>query len=109
METLKNGNAAQERNEADGHEKQRHFTKWLNKMVSDVAHEMGISLTKVQYVDGRRLGCRDAHLLKITAQGNLVSTIIHNGEFRTDAGPDYSERARCRIRDVLTPLLRHAD
>ena len=111
MEAMKDySNATLVKIEAEAYEKQqRHFTKWLNRLVSDVANEMGVTLTKIQYIDGRRLGCRDAHLLKLGADGNLVSTIIHEGELGMEEGSDRTERAKCKIRGLLTKLRQQAD
>lgn len=106
METLENDSTtALAGNKDDLHERQqRHLAKWLQRLVSDLATEMGITLTKIQYVDGRRLGCRDAHLLKIGSNGTLVSTIIHEGELGMNDDSARSERTRQRIRGVLTRL-----
>lgn len=111
MEAMKDdSNATLMGSEEENYAKQqRHFTKWLNKLVSDVASELGISLTKIQYVDGRRLGCRDAHLLKVGADGNLVSTIIHEAEFGMNEGPGHTEQARCKIRGLLAKLRQNTE
>jgi hypothetical protein len=111
METLENESTiALADNKADLLEKQqRYFTRWLQRLVSDLAAEMGITLTKIQYVDGRRLGCRDAHLLKIGSNGTLVSTIIHEGELVMNDDSARSERTRQRIRGVLARLQQQAD
>lgn len=111
MEAMKDANnITLLKNETDAYDKQqRQFTKWLNKLVSDVADEMGITLTKIQYIDGRRLGCKDAHLLKLGVDGNLVSTIIHEAELALDAGMDRTERAKCKIRGLLAKLRQQAE
>ena len=97
-------------NEADAYAKQqRHLMKSLNKLVDDIASEMGISLTTIQCIDGRRLGCRDAHLVKIGKDGNLASTIIHESELDMNDDSARTERARCKIRDVLTKLRQQAN
>ena len=90
------GNAAE-----DAEKQHLIFTKWLSKLINEVAGEMGMTLTKVQIVDGRRLGCRDAHLIKISADGNLTSTIIHECEFDAHAGQSCSERTKNKIRTAI--------
>jgi len=101
--------AAPGKNEVDDYEKhQRRFSKWLNRLISDVAGEMGISLTKLQFIDGRRLRCRDAHLLKIGSHGKLVSIIIQDGEFGMSEDPVQVELAKSKIRVILTKLRHQA-
>ena len=90
------GNAAE-----DSEKRQQNFAKWLTKLINEVAGEMGIALTKVQIVDGRRLGCRDAHLIKIAAEGNLSTALIHECEFDVHAGQACSERTRNKIRSAI--------
>ena len=112
METMNDDTATLNliKSEVEDHDRQqRLLTKQLNILVSEVASEMGLMLTKVQLVDGRRLGCRDAHLIKIKANGNLVSTIIHEGEFRMEAGSAHMERAKGKIRGVLETLRQPPD
>jgi hypothetical protein len=97
------------KNGVDDYEKQqRRFSKWLTRLIGDVAEEMGISLTKIQFIDGRRLGCRDAHLLKIGSYGKLVSIIIHEGEFGMNEDPGHIELAKSKIRGVLAKLRNQA-
>ena len=90
------GNAAE-----DSEKRHQNFAKWLSKLINEVAGEMGIALTKVQIVDGRRLGCRDAHLIKIAADGNISSAIIHECEFNVHAGQSCSERTKNKIRSAI--------
>jgi hypothetical protein len=89
--------------ETESAEKQhQNFSKWLSKLINEVAGEMGMSLTKVQIVDGRRLGCRDAHLVKIASDGNLISTIIHESEFSADDSHSCIERTKNKIRCAIS-------
>jgi hypothetical protein len=48
----------------------------IKNLAYDIADQMMITLTNIELVNGLHLGCRDAHLLKITAQGKTVSTLI---------------------------------
>jgi hypothetical protein len=52
----------------------------IQKYVSDIALEMGIHLSQVSVVDGRRLGCLNTHLLNLDADGHQVSTLIYQTE-----------------------------
>ncbi len=96
LNTIMTGNATE-----DAEKRHHNFAKWLSKLINEVAGEMGMTLTKVQIVDGRHLGCRDAHLIKIAADGNLTSTVIHEYEFSVHAGQACSERTKNKIRSAI--------
>ena len=104
MKSMKNHvNETATSNDTEHAEKQHQlFAKWLSKLINEVASEMGMPLTKVQIVDGRRLGCRDAHLVKIASNGNIISTIIHENDLSEDNSPARFEKTKNKIRCAIS-------
>lgn len=49
----------------------------VEKYVSDLASKMGVKLSKVHLVEGKTVGCFDAHTLMMASRGCNVGTIIY--------------------------------
>jgi len=52
----------------------------VKEYVAKLAVEKGIHLSGVSVIEGRKLGCHDAHLLQLVADGNLVSVLLYQSE-----------------------------
>jgi hypothetical protein len=52
----------------------------IQKYVEDLALQMGIHLSQALFVDGRKLGCLNTHLLNLDADGHRVSTLVYQTE-----------------------------
>jgi hypothetical protein len=52
----------------------------IEKYVYNLADQMGIQLSEVSLTDGSNLGCKDVHMLNISTDEALVSTLL----FRLD-------------------------
>jgi hypothetical protein len=52
----------------------------IQKYVEDLALQMGIHLSQALFVDGRKLGCLNTHLLNLDADGHRISTLVYQTE-----------------------------
>jgi hypothetical protein len=52
----------------------------IQKYVEDLALQMGIHLSQVSFVEGRKVGCLNTHLLNLDADGHRVSTLVYQTE-----------------------------
>lgn len=81
----------------------------IQHFVTNLAIQKGIRLSHVSLFDGRRLGCRDMHLLNIKADRQRTSLLVH----QTDI--DELERGNCcgrlevTIHNALSQLLVYQD
>ena len=47
---------------------------------TNIAAKMGITLSQVKYVEAQSLGCRDVHLLNLSVNEHLVSTLVYQSD-----------------------------
>jgi hypothetical protein len=50
------------------------------KYTTDIAAQIGMELSKVLLVDGKRLGCKDYHLLNISSKGRMGGALVHQDD-----------------------------
>ena len=74
------------------------------KFADDLATQAGIKLSKVTVVEGRRVGCLEAHLLNLASDGQLVSTLVYQSELDELQSDSCCERLELKIRTALSRL-----
>lgn len=78
-------------------EELQNVERLLQGLALEVAGERGITLSKVQFDDGRPLGCIDVHILTMGAEGKTVSTKIYQKEVDNFPSRVATELARVKI------------
>lgn len=76
----------------------------INKYVSDIAAQMGITLTKISLVNGKFLGCRDAHSLMMSAKSCSFSAIVYQADLAQLVSGGRCERLESDVRSSLSRL-----
>ena len=69
-----------------------------------IAGEMGINLTDISLVNGARLGCTDAHLLKLTSNDRLACILVYQSDLDTLNANSTNILLVHRISSALTRL-----
>jgi hypothetical protein len=76
----------------------------MKEYVVDLALQMGIRLSQVTVIEGRRVGCLDVHLLNLAADGQRASTLVYQSELDELQSGSYCERLEMKVRSALTRL-----
>ena len=76
----------------------------LKELVRDIAEQSGVSPTNIELVNGLRLGCKDAHLLKISVMDKMVTALIHQEELETFRDDGINERTCLKIQSAIHRL-----
>jgi hypothetical protein len=69
-----------------------------------LAEQSGIQLSSVSVIEGRKVGCSDAHLLHLIADGNLVSALVYRSELEELQSRSYCEQLEIKIKTALSRL-----
>lgn len=69
-----------------------------------LAEQVGIKLSRVSVVEGRRVGCLDMHLLHLAADGQRVSALVSQSELDELQSRSCCERLELKIRAALSRL-----
>jgi hypothetical protein len=73
-------------------------------LAADIADQMGIRLSGVSVVEGRRVGCLDMSLLHLAADDRLVSALVHKSELEDLQNGSGCERLEVKIQTALSRL-----
>ena len=76
----------------------------VEKIVKKIAEHRGLILSDVSLVDGQRIGCADASLLKIRAHGQLVCALIYKYDLDQIVS-GYTGDIENRVQSALSKLL----
>jgi translation initiation factor 6 (eIF-6) len=76
----------------------------IQEYVADLATQLGIKLSRVSIIEGRKVGCLDVHLLHLCANGHLVSTLVYQSELDGLQTGASCERLETKIRAALSRL-----
>lgn len=76
----------------------------IEKYVADLAAEMGIPLSKISVVEGRKVGCLSVHLLHLSSKDNKVSALVHQSELDDLQNDICCDRLELKIRSALSRL-----
>jgi len=73
----------------------------VKEYVAKLAVQLGIQLSSVSVIEGRKLGCNDAHLLQLIADGNLINLLLYQSELDELQSNFVGDRLEQRIRTAL--------
>jgi hypothetical protein len=76
----------------------------IQKYVEEIALQMGIKLSRISVVEGRKVGCIDMHLLNLSADGHSVSTLLYQSELDEMQSGLPCLRLEIKIRAALSRL-----
>jgi len=76
----------------------------IGEYVTGIAKQMGVNLTRLAFVEGRRVGCADVHLLNLACDYQTVSTLVYQSELDNLSRGSYCERLEVKIRSTLNRL-----
>ncbi len=76
----------------------------IEKTVRNIAAELGIRPPKASITDGRRLGCRDMHLMTLEFASKKASVLIFESDLDQLRNSICSDRLEENIRTALTRL-----
>jgi hypothetical protein len=76
----------------------------IRDYAADIASQMKVQLSDVTVVEGRNLGCCDAHLLKLSGDGQQVSVLLYQSELDELQSNFVGDRLEQRIRSALSRL-----
>jgi hypothetical protein len=76
----------------------------IEEYVADTATHMGIKLSQLSIVEGRRVGCLGVHLLNLACDDRIVSTLVYQTELDNLQYGTYSDRLQTKIRSALSQL-----
>ena len=76
----------------------------IKEYAAGLAAQVGIKLSRVSVVEGRRVGCLDVHLLHLDAEGQRVSALVYQSELDELQSRSCCERLELKIRAALSRL-----
>ena len=76
----------------------------IREYTAKLAEQSGIQLSGVSVIEGRKVGCSDAHLLHLIAGGNLISALVQQSELEELQSSSCCERLELKIKDALSRL-----
>jgi hypothetical protein len=76
----------------------------VKEYATGIAASMGIKLTSTSVTDGLRLGCLDAHLLKLAHDVQVVSALVYQTDLDKLQNGFQSDRLETTIRTALSRL-----
>lgn len=76
----------------------------IREYTSKLAEQSGIQLSGVSVIEGRKVGCDNAHLLQLVADGHLISALVQQSELEELQNSSYCERLEIKIKDALSRM-----
>ena len=76
----------------------------IQAYAAKLAEQSGVPLSRVSVIEGRKVGCSNAHLLHLIADGNLVSALVHQSELEELQSSSYCEQLEIKIKTALSRL-----
>ena len=76
----------------------------IRDYASDIASQMKVQLSNVTVIEGRKLDCFDAHLLKLDTDDQQISLLLYQSELDELQSNFVSDRLEQRIRTALSRL-----
>jgi hypothetical protein len=81
----------------------------IEENASDIASQMGITLSKVSLVNGHSIGCKDAYLLNMFTHGYKACSILSRADLSELEKGFSSDRLEVKIRTTLARLKMEID
>lgn len=76
----------------------------INEFANYLAEQAGVELTKVLLTDAVFVGCRDAYVLDMWANGRIASTIILKADIESLKNNHTCARLEVKIRSALSRI-----
>lgn len=76
----------------------------IKEYTADLAAQMGIRLSRISVIEGKRVGCFDVHLLNLAADDQRVSTLVYQSELDKLHNGICNELLEVKIRGALSKL-----
>lgn len=76
----------------------------IREYATKLAKLSGVQLSRVSVMEGRKVGCSNAHLLHLIADGNLVSALVQQSELEELQSGSYCEQLDIKIKTALSRL-----
>lgn len=76
----------------------------IKELATDIAAQMGVPLSRISIVEGRRVGCLDMYLLHLATNGQKVSALVHQSELNDLQSGCSCDQLEIKIRSALERL-----
>jgi hypothetical protein len=76
----------------------------IKEFTSDLADQVGIRLSKINFVEGDKVGCVDIHLMTLITKGHLVCVLAHQVDVENLQAGQACHRLETKIRLALEQL-----
>jgi hypothetical protein len=76
----------------------------IREYIAKLAEQSGIQLSGISVTEGRKVGCSDAHLLHLIADGHLISALVQQSELEELQSSSYCEQLEVKIKTALSRL-----
>ena len=76
----------------------------IREYATNLAKQSGVPLSRVSVIEGSKVGCSNAHLLHLIADGNLVSALVQQSELEELQSSSYCEQLEIKIKTALSRL-----
>jgi len=78
--------------------------KMIKDYTTDIASQVGLQLSKIDFVDGDKVGYIDTHLMTIISNGHLVSVLAYQADVDDLLTGKNCDRLETKIRSALSRL-----
>jgi hypothetical protein len=76
----------------------------IHDYVKNVAAQIGMSLSRVEIVNGQDVGCLDVSLVKITTKGHTVRTLVYQADIDNLKNGNECDLLKLKILAALSRL-----
>lgn len=76
----------------------------IREYAADLAAQMGMQLSDISVVDGEQAGCIGVHLLLLSINDNMVSSLVYQTDIAALQDGSEFDRLETRIRSALSRL-----
>jgi hypothetical protein len=76
----------------------------IQEYASKLAGQLGIPLSFISVIEGRKVGCDNTHLLHLVSDGHLISALVQQSELEELQNSSYCERLEMKIKEALSRL-----
>ena len=81
----------------------------INEYVSNLATQMGISISNISLRDGRATGCVDGFILSLESNGSVASEFVHQSELDSLQSCSFNTSLELKVKVALVRLNRKLD
>jgi len=78
--------------------------KMIKEYTSDISDQVGIFLSKIQLIEGSKVGCLDIHLMNLSSEDHIVSVLVYQADIDKLVSGESCDRLELKIRTALSRL-----